>query len=120
MFIYLYVTNMDMKGKVIGGTLEIAQKKFSGDQVTQVFEWRGENGTSDGGTWEWSKDSDGFVAMMLTSNKTGTLIGELISADFWGKAPLPPIEPWFKNGSTGYFTYILPTGKELICQWRLK
>lgn len=119
MFIYLYVSHMNLSGKTIGGTLEIAQKKFSDGQVTQVFEWRGENGTSDGGTWEWSKDSDGLVAMMLTSNKTGTLIG-ILTSDSWGKAPLPPIEPWFKNGAHGYFVYIQPAGKDFICEWRLK
>lgn len=118
MFVHLNVRYMYLDGKTSSGTLEIAKKTFPGGQITQTFEWRGE-GSSDGGTWEWGKDSHGFVAMMLTSNITKTLVGRL-KANAWNKDPLPPFEPWFRTGSAGYFTYFSPTGKEFICDWWMK
>ncbi len=119
MFVYLYVRHIDFYGKITAGTLEIARKRFPG-QTTQVFEWRGENGSSDGGTWDWNHNQYGFVAMVLTSNNSGGFVGELTAHDHWGKSPLPPLEPWFKYGVRGGFRYVLPTGKELFCEWWLK
>ncbi len=118
MFVYLNVTYMNLYGKITSGTLEIAKKTFVGGQTTQTFEWRGGNGTSDGGMWEWFYDKNGFVAMKLTSNLTQKHIGSL-KENSWNKNPLPPIEPWFKRGAKGYFTYVQPTGKEFICDWKL-
>jgi hypothetical protein len=118
MFVYLSVRYMNFFGKVTTGTLEIGKNQPSSGSDGQYFEWRGGNGTSDGGTWEWFYDSDGFVAMKLTSNLTKTIIGSL-KENSWHKNPLPPIEPWFKKGSEGFFTYIQPTGKKLYCDWKL-
>lgn len=118
MFVYLSVRYMSFKGNLTTGVLEISRKKFSNGQTTQTFEWRGGNGTNDGGTWEWFYDSDGFVAMKLNSNITKTFVGSL-KENSWMKSPLPPIEPWFKRGSEGFFTYIQPTGKKFICDWKM-
>ncbi len=118
MFVYLNVTHITLYGKITSGTLEIGKNQPYDSFVGQYFEWRGGNGTSDGGTWEWYYDKNGFVAMKLTSNLTKKHIGSLME-NSWNKNPLPPIEPWFKRGAKGYFTYIQPTGKELICNWTL-
>lgn len=116
MFAYLRVTYMPLSGNSISGTMEIAKKFFPGGQTTQAFEWKGENGIYDGGTWEWGKDRYGFVAMMLTSNLSKRMLGTL-KGNTWNSAPTPPIEPWFRNGSKGFFTYIPSPGITQLCDW---
>lgn len=115
MLIYLEVTYIGYTS-IVKGTLEIGRKEYAGGHVTQYFEWRGGNASSDGGLWSWIHDQHGFVAMELTSNATQKTVG-WVRGYTWQKDPLPPLAPWFRNGSTGDFIYVDPVGNQLTCGW---
>jgi hypothetical protein len=92
------------------GTLEIGRNASSGKIDGRYFEWRGSNGTSDGGIWQWNNHAiyGGDFTMQLTSNETKALIVALNNLD-WGL--VEPNELLFKNGAKGSLAYVPPISR---------
>lgn len=113
MVVYLNVFKRD---KTLG-TLEIGKNASSGDIAGLYFEWRGQNGTNDGGIWEWAPDEYGIAVMKLTSNQTQNMVVELWASNWKGADP--PQEPWFKRDSEGQLWYYLPTSDRILARWKI-
>ena len=117
MFVFLNVfLNKGNKPNEKVGTLEIGKNESSGEIAGRFFEWRGSNGTNDGGIWQWSNHEiyGGSYTMELISNGTKVLVVALNSDD-WGLAE--PNEPLFKTGAKGSLAYVPPTGKSFSAFW---
>ena len=116
MTVYLTVWH-DFSGKQIG-VLEM-RYNVMGEEVVQTYEFIG-NGTSDGGSWEWTSGT-APVEAHLTSNLRKTKIGILRSKN-WGKVN-PPADPWFedpKETDGNKLDYFDLTGASRRCSWFLK
>ena len=114
MIVFLNV--LDRMRDVDFGTLQVGKNEPSGDSDGRYFEWRGKNGTSDGGTWSFSfYSTDGKWGggnsphtqwvMVLVSNKTKEVAAEILNSD-WGLAE--PVAPWFKAGSHDFINQFPP------------
>ena len=116
MFVFLNVFFKKNNSKEKLGTLEIGKNEPSGQIDGRFFEWRGANGTSDGGKWKWDNHAvyGGSYTMELISNGTNALVVALNNAD-WGLTE--PSEPFFKTGAEGSLAYVPPTGNALSAFW---
>lgn len=100
------------------GTLEIGTNKPYGESNGRYFEWRGANGTSDGGIWKWENHPMyllGDYIMVLISNETKAIVVTLINSD-WGLTE--PTDPIFKTNAGGTLSYYMPTGNAITASWK--
>ena len=111
MAIFLNVFRIIKNSKVKLGTIEVGITK----PPLLYFEWRGTNGTDDGGKCDWVKNDHNFYVLRLTSNRDGKTVGD-ISDDSWEPQNIPP-EPYFKPGAEGAFWYYGPTQRVLIAKF---
>lgn len=76
------------------GSLQMIYEVWTGGQISQNWEWVGANGTSDGGTWEWTISDKGLVSIELNSNLYKLTVSRLF-AERWNDGTFPPLTPWF-------------------------
>lgn len=117
MSVYLRLKSMDLWGTVSYSNLEVGINEGADGNKIGWFEIKGDNGVSDGGTWDWGRDEDNFVCIKMTSNKFKAIILHLRAND-WGKGVVPPHQPYFKQNSAGGFQFFFPGyGKSIYGDW---
>lgn len=120
MAVYLRIKDVDFWGNEINSAnLQIGVNQGINGESIGWFELVGDNGGSDGGTWEWERDSRGWVIMKMKSNRFGVYVAEL-HANEWRTGSIPPPKPAIKWFSTGSFRYTFPgIGAQINSYWRV-
>ena len=120
MAVYLRINNVDYWGNVVNGAdLQLGINQGTNGESIGWFELRGDNGGNDGGTWEWERNSEGFVIMKMRSNRFAVDVAELHALE-WNRGIIPPPKPSIKWISRGWFIYTFPGfGARIHCHWRV-
>ena len=114
---YLKLKGVDFWGYTNSADLQIGVNQATDGTSIGWFELRGDNGGSDGGTWEWERNSDGAVIMKMKSNRFGVYVAELHAFE-WNRGIIPPPKPSIKLISRGWFVYTFPGfGARIHCDW---
>lgn len=115
-YLNVFRTKKDKSNEKLG-TLEIGKNTSSGNSSGRYFEWRGANGTTDGGVWQFQSHPAFYGydhVMLLTSNITNRNVVTLYNAD-WGLSE--PTDPIFKNGANGKLNYSPADGTSFLAEW---